>query len=209
MTKWDLKSWNRLFVRPDLAWAVAQQLAKASRCESSRELVGNSTRDRSMDLLHRPAPEQSPTFGPVRRRDGHATSDPISSARPRRAHFFVVDFLGNERELTGKTVTTPLTGPNPNIYVKFVFPWSSPLRLTGTRPCVCVVNFEDSVQVFLVGARRRWRPVGGHLKSISAGASGVVWGIGYDGTPWAYNGGFGGGIFQQSERKCPCLWRFM
>ena len=30
----------------------------------------------------------------------------------------VVDFLADERELTGKTFTTPLISPNPNIYVE-------------------------------------------------------------------------------------------
>ena len=42
----------------------------------------------------------------------------------------VVDFPADERELTGKTFTIPLTctSPNPNMYVKFIFPWSSPLK---------------------------------------------------------------------------------
>ena len=43
-----------------------------------------------------------------------------------RARFFLVDFLAYEREPTGKTFRTPLTSPNPNMYVKFIFPWSSP-----------------------------------------------------------------------------------
>ena len=34
---------------------------------------------------------------------------------------FLVDFLAKKRELTGKTFTTPLTSPNPNIYVKVHF----------------------------------------------------------------------------------------
>ena len=42
--------------------------------------------------------------------------------RARHARFFLVDFLANERELTGKTFTTPLTSPNPNIKYKIHFP---------------------------------------------------------------------------------------
>ncbi|XP_065180942.1 tectonin beta-propeller repeat-containing protein 1-like isoform X2 [Sycon ciliatum] len=61
---------------------------------------------------------------------------------------------------------------------------------------------------------RRWRAIGGNLRSISAGAAGVVWGIGFDGTPLAYNGGFGGGIFVQSvdatssnlQEHTDCRW---
>ena len=33
----------------------------------------------------------------------------------------LVDFLAKKRELTKKTFTTPLTSPNPNIYVKLHF----------------------------------------------------------------------------------------
>ena len=40
-----------------------------------------------------------------------------------------------------------------------------------------------------------WRQVGGHMKCVQAGCGGVVWGIGYDGVPYAYSGGYGGGIF--------------
>ena len=40
-----------------------------------------------------------------------------------------------------------------------------------------------------------WRQVGGHMKHVEAGCAGVVWGIGYDGVPYAYTGGYGGGIF--------------
>ena len=45
----------------------------------------------------------------------------------RRARFFLVDVLANEKEVTGKTSATPLTSPNPNIYVKFIFPVEFPL----------------------------------------------------------------------------------
>ncbi|KAJ8413693.1 hypothetical protein AAFF_G00082000 [Aldrovandia affinis] len=41
-----------------------------------------------------------------------------------------------------------------------------------------------------------WRQIGGHLRSVECNSLGVVWGIGYDHTAWAYTGGYGGGIFQ-------------
>ena len=41
--------------------------------------------------------------------------------RAHHARFFLVDFLAHERELTGKTSTTPLTSPNPNTYVQPIF----------------------------------------------------------------------------------------
>ena len=69
--------------------------------------------------------------GPTRTRSRDLGSHFV--IRARRARFFLVDFLANEREPTGKTFTTPLTSPNPNIYVKFIFPWSSPL--IGPSPC--------------------------------------------------------------------------
>ena len=40
-----------------------------------------------------------------------------------------------------------------------------------------------------------WRQIGGHMHQVEAGVGGVVWGIGFDGEPYAYTGGFGGGIF--------------
>ena len=80
MMKWDPKSRDRPIVGPDWASASAPQLAKASRCESSCELFSDGTRDCSIDRMHRPATERSPTSGPVRRGDGHETWDPISSS---------------------------------------------------------------------------------------------------------------------------------
>ncbi|XP_068100674.1 tectonin beta-propeller repeat-containing protein 1 isoform X2 [Hyperolius riggenbachi] len=41
-----------------------------------------------------------------------------------------------------------------------------------------------------------WRQIGGHLKVVESSSSGVVWGIGYDHTPWAYTGGYGEGFMQ-------------
>ncbi|XP_078521292.1 tectonin beta-propeller repeat-containing protein 1 [Lissotriton helveticus] len=41
-----------------------------------------------------------------------------------------------------------------------------------------------------------WRQVGGHLRVVECGSQGVVWGIGYDHTPWVYTGGYGGGFLQ-------------
>ncbi|XP_034425724.1 tectonin beta-propeller repeat-containing protein 1 isoform X1 [Hippoglossus hippoglossus] len=41
-----------------------------------------------------------------------------------------------------------------------------------------------------------WRQVGGHLRSVECNTVGIVWGIGYDHTPWVYSGGYGGGFFQ-------------
>ena len=40
----------------------------------------------------------------------------------------MVDFLAKKRELTKKTFTTPLTSPNPNIYVKLHFPVEFPFK---------------------------------------------------------------------------------
>ena len=40
-----------------------------------------------------------------------------------------------------------------------------------------------------------WRQIGGHMRQVEAGAGGVVWGLGFDGVPYAYTGGYGGGIF--------------
>ena len=44
-----------------------------------------------------------------------------------------------------------------------------------------------------------WMQVGGHMKLVTAGVDGVVWGIGFDGTAYAYSGGEGGGIFEGHE----------
>ena len=71
-------------------------------------------------------------FGPTRRHSRDLRSHFV--IRARRGRFFLFDFLANEREPTGKTFTTPLTSPNPNIYVKFIFPWSSPFKVPIIRP---------------------------------------------------------------------------
>ncbi|XP_061088171.1 tectonin beta-propeller repeat-containing protein 1 [Conger conger] len=41
-----------------------------------------------------------------------------------------------------------------------------------------------------------WRQIGGHLRTVECNSLGVVWGIGYDHTAWAYTGGYGGGFSQ-------------
>lgn len=40
-----------------------------------------------------------------------------------------------------------------------------------------------------------WRQVGGHMRKVEAGVMGVVWAIDFDGVPYYYSGGYGGGIF--------------
>ena len=73
--KWDPKSRDHPIIGLDWAWANVQQLAKASQCDLSPSWsASDATR------MHRPAPERSPTSGSVRRGDGHATWDPISSS---------------------------------------------------------------------------------------------------------------------------------
>ena len=44
-----------------------------------------------------------------------------------------------------------------------------------------------------------WLQVGGHMKKVTAGVEGIVWGIGFDGKAYAYSGGEGGGILQGHE----------
>uniref|UniRef100_A0A8C5Q5D9 Tectonin beta-propeller repeat-containing protein 1 n=1 Tax=Leptobrachium leishanense TaxID=445787 RepID=A0A8C5Q5D9_9ANUR len=62
-----------------------------------------------------------------------------------------------------------------------------------------------------------WCQVGGHLRMVESGSSGVVWGIGYDHTAWVYTGGYGGGflqgiasstdnIFSQTDTKCVYIY---
>ena len=85
----------------------------------------NSRLESHRDAL-RPAAARSPTSSPpdheaVMRLGSHFV------IRARRAHFYLVDFLANESELTGQTFTTPLTSPNPNLKVKFILMWSSPI----------------------------------------------------------------------------------
>ena len=48
--------------------------------------------------------------------------------RVHRACFFLVYFLANKREPTGKTFRTPLTIPIRTYHVKFIFPWNYFLR---------------------------------------------------------------------------------
>ena len=44
-----------------------------------------------------------------------------------------------------------------------------------------------------------WMQLGGHMKMVTAGVDGIVWGIGFDGNAYAYSGGDGGGIFEGHE----------
>ena len=73
------------------------------------------------------------------------------------------------------------------------------LTLTTIRVELTYTLHDLCVLFMYLLLHRRWRAIGGHLRSISAGACDVVWGISFDGTPLAYNGGFGGGVFVQSE----------
>ena len=42
-----------------------------------------------------------------------------------------------------------------------------------------------------------WRTLGGgHLLSVETCPAGVTWGLGYDGKPWVYTGGWGGAHFK-------------
>ena len=64
---------------------------------------------------------------PVRLDDGTATRLGIPFRHPCAPRSLLPGrFLANERELTGKTSTTPLTSPNTNIYMKFIFPVEFP-----------------------------------------------------------------------------------
>lgn len=44
--------------------------------------------------------------------------------------------------------------------------------------------------------RMFWMQIGGHMKKVTAGVDGIVWGIGFDGKAYAYSGGEGGGILE-------------
>lgn len=46
-----------------------------------------------------------------------------------------------------------------------------------------------------------WRQIGGHLRRVETCAAGVTWGIGYDGTAWAYTGGWGGSFLKGLEKN--------
>ena len=42
-----------------------------------------------------------------------------------------------------------------------------------------------------------WRTLGGgHLLCVETCSAGVTWGLGYDGKPWVYTGGWGGAHFK-------------
>ncbi|XP_048575709.1 tectonin beta-propeller repeat-containing protein 1-like isoform X2 [Nematostella vectensis] len=51
-----------------------------------------------------------------------------------------------------------------------------------------------------------WHQIGGHLRHVEAGVSGVVWGIGFDGVPYVYSGGYGGGIFPGFASSTSCIY---
>ena len=44
-----------------------------------------------------------------------------------------------------------------------------------------------------------WLQLGGHMKKVTAGVDGIVWGIGFDGKAYVYSGGEGGGILEGHE----------
>ncbi len=44
-----------------------------------------------------------------------------------------------------------------------------------------------------------WFQIGGHMKKVTAGVDGIVWGIGFDGKAYTYTGGEGGGIMEGHE----------
>ena len=96
---------------------VSKKTDHARRGLMTKNWISNWSRDlSSLSVVHMSWPRREITW-PI--------WDPISSS----GRILLVYFLPNERELTGKTFTTPLTRPNPNPYsVKFIFPWSSPLK---------------------------------------------------------------------------------
>ena len=124
MTKWDLKSHHsrdRLLVRPDVGDRLGANRAIASRVTDQ---FATRPASRCFGQLLRVGPR------PVRPSDGTVTRLEISFRHSGvSCSFLLFDSLANEREPTGKTFTTPLTSPNTNIHVKFIFPWSSPLNL--------------------------------------------------------------------------------
>lgn len=48
-------------------------------------------------------------------------------------------------------------------------------------------------------SHRFWHQIGGHLRLIECNSHGIVWGVGYDHTAWAFTGGYGGGFFSGRE----------
>ena len=72
-----------------------------------------------------------------------------------RARFLPVVFLANEEELTGKTFTTSLNTTNPNTYMKFMFLWTSALKIAhkaSTKnflfPVSRPTHFLEKIEIF-------------------------------------------------------------
>lgn len=68
----------------------------------------------------------------------------------------------------------------------------SPNALWAVSSCGDV--FASDTQDVASSSDRFWRQIGGHLFNVEAGTSGVVWGLGFDGNPYVYTGGYGGGV---------------
>ena len=64
------------------------------------------------------------------------------------------------------------------------------LQLPTLKPLHFIADFASLPAYHIF-----WRQVGGHLAKVEAGVDQVVWGLGYDGRPWCFTRGFGGGIF--------------
>ena len=78
-----------------------------------------------------------------------------------------------------------------------------PNALWATSTCGDV--FASNVQDVGICAPsdRFWHQIGGHLYTVETGTSGVVWGIGFDGNPYVYTGGYGGGVLSSfSSSSC-------
>ncbi|XP_031562764.1 tectonin beta-propeller repeat-containing protein 1-like [Actinia tenebrosa] len=67
--------------------------------------------------------------------------------------------------------------------------------LWATSSCGDVFVSESLGLEGCAQSHRFWRQIGGHLSVVQAGTGGVVWGIGFDGNPYVYTGGYGGGVF--------------
>lgn len=73
---------------------------------------------------------------------------------------------------------------------------ASPKAIWATNLCGDVFFCETpSVESETQPARLFWRQIGGHMHKVESGVAGVVWGINFDGVPFYYSGGYGGGIF--------------
>jgi tectonin beta-propeller repeat-containing protein 1 len=70
-----------------------------------------------------------------------------------------------------------------------------PKALWATSSCGDVFVSEVQGVGDCAPSQRFWRQIGGHLSVVEAGTGGVVWGVGFDGNPYVYTGGFGGGVF--------------